>query len=230
MECCNRGIALSAINTLHDLKGYPVPGTLPVLKTVMQGIARKLQAGNQKQARPLDAEAVAAIRGSINGQADRKLKPAETMALVQMISDSGLRRSEMAALTWSDIEVQPDGSGRILVAKSKTDQTERAQASQLLSKRLVIWIGLPNFEDHAIPMIRCLGFVISRLAGVCSAAKAAGLGEGFSGHSGRAGCAIRMTQNGAPVSAVCRQGHWSSARMVNRYTRNESAGEALRYL
>jgi len=37
-------------------------------------------------------------------------------------------------------------------------------------------------------------------------------------------------QKQAPVSAVCRQGRCSSARMVNRYTRNEQAGEALRYL
>ena len=43
-------------------------------------------------------------------------------ALVQMISDSGLRRSELVALTRGEIEVQPDGSGRILIPKSKTDQ------------------------------------------------------------------------------------------------------------
>ena len=92
-------MALAAINVLHDLGGHAIPGTLPVVKTVMQGIARKLQAGNQKQARALDTEAVAAIRGSINDKADLKLKSAETMALVQMISDSGLRRSELSALT-----------------------------------------------------------------------------------------------------------------------------------
>ena len=32
------------------------------------------------------------------------------------------------------------------------------------------------------------------------------------------------------VAAVMRQGRWQSVRMVASYTRNEAAGEALRYL
>ena len=38
-------------------------------------------------------------------QPDMKLKPAETIAIVQLILDSGLLRSELAALAWGDIEV-----------------------------------------------------------------------------------------------------------------------------
>ena len=37
---------------------------------------------------------------------------------------------------------------------------------------------------------------------VDSMARAAGLGEGYSGHSGRVGLAIRMTRRGAPLQAV----------------------------
>ena len=62
------------------------------------------------------------------------------------------------------------------------------------------------------------------------AARDAGLGDGYSGHSGRVGMAMRMTRAGAPIATVMRQGRWSTERMVARYTRNESAGEALRYL
>ena len=36
---------------------------------------------------------------------------------------------------------------------------------------------------------------------VDSMARAAGLGEGYSGHSGRVGLAIRMTRRGAPLQA-----------------------------
>ena len=224
-------MALAAINVLHDLGGHTIPGTLPVVKTVMQDIARKLQAGNQKQARALDAEAVAAIRGSINDKADLELKSAETMALVQMISDSGLRRSELAALTWGDIEVQPDGSGRILVAKSKTDQTVEGASIAITGQAVSDLDRVAELRGSRNPNDSVFGICDKQISRrIALAAKAAGLGEGFSGHSGRVGCAVRMTRNGAPVSAVCRQGRWSSARMVNRYTRNESAGEALRYL
>ena len=54
---------------------------------------------------------------------------------------------------------------------------------------------------------------------VRAAAKAAGLGDGFSGHSGRIGMARRMVAAGAPNAAVQRQGRWRHGDMVARYTR-----------
>ena len=45
------------------------------------------------------------------------------MALVAVLSDAGLRRSEAAALTWGDAQRWADGSGRITVVSSKTDVT-----------------------------------------------------------------------------------------------------------
>ena len=65
---------------------------------------------------------------------------------------------------------------------------------------------------------------------VAAMAKLAGLGDGFSGHSGRVGMAVKMTRNGAPAAPVMRQGRWETTRMISRYTRNETAAEALRYL
>ena len=43
------------------------------------------------------------------------------VALVAVLSDAGLRRSEAAALTWGDVQGWDDGSGRITVIRSKTD-------------------------------------------------------------------------------------------------------------
>ena len=43
------------------------------------------------------------------------------LALVSVLSDTGLRRSEAAALTWGDVARWDDGSGRITVVRSKTD-------------------------------------------------------------------------------------------------------------
>ena len=69
---------------------------------------------------------------------------------------------------------------------------------------------------------------ISRRVG--SMARAAGLGEGYSGHSGRVGLAIRMTRRGAPLQAVQTHGRWKSPSMPARYTRSEKALEALEWL
>ena len=65
---------------------------------------------------------------------------------------------------------------------------------------------------------------------VRAVARAAGLGEDFSGHSGRIGMARRMVAAGAPNAAVQRQGRWKHGDMVARYTRGEAAGEALKWL
>ena len=65
---------------------------------------------------------------------------------------------------------------------------------------------------------------------VDSMARAAGLGEGYSGHSGRVGLAIRMTRRGAPLQAVQTHGRWKSPAMPARYTRGEKALEALEWL
>ena len=65
---------------------------------------------------------------------------------------------------------------------------------------------------------------------VNSMARAAGLGEGYSGHSGRVGLAIRMTRRGAPLQAVQTHGRWKSPSMPARYTRSEKALEALEWL
>ena len=44
------------------------------------------------------------------------------IALISLMRDWMLRRSEAASLTWGDLLDQEDGMGRLTVARSKTDQ------------------------------------------------------------------------------------------------------------
>ena len=48
---------------------------------------------------------------------------------------------------------------------------------------------------------------------VQAAAKAAGLGEGFSGHSGRVGMAQDLAATGVELPALMTAGRWKSFRM-----------------
>ena len=154
------------------------------------------------------------------------------VALVAVLSDGGLRRSEAAALTWGDVQRWDDGSGRITVIRSKTD----AEAQGAV-------VAITPAAMHALDAIRpagvggvekVFGLSESQIARrVKAIARAAGLAdwEFFSGHSGRVGMARRMAQNGAPTHEIERQGRWKQGGgMVGRYTRGESAGSALRYL
>ena len=65
-----------------------------------------------------------------------------------------------------------------------------------------------------------------------AAARAAGLGDGFSGHSGRVGLAAELSRAGASTHEIALAGGWRSASMVIRYTRRETArrGAVARYL
>ena len=67
---------------------------------------------------------------------------------------------------------------------------------------------------------------------VAAAAAAAGLGSGFSGHSGRTGLAAELSRAGASTHEIAAAGGWKSAGMVIRYTRRETAkrGAVARYL
>ena len=154
------------------------------------------------------------------------------MALVAVLSDAGLRRSEAAALTWGDVQRWDDGSGRITVVRSKTD-VEAQGATVAITPAAVQ--ALDAMRPAGVGGgVRVFGRSESQIARrVKAIAKAAGLSdwELFSGHSGRVGMARRMAQNGAPTHEIERQGRWKQGGgMVGRYTRGESAGSALRYL
>ena len=44
-------------------------------------------------------------------------------ALLSVMRNGLLRRGEAAALRWDDLTIEDDGSGRLTVQRSKTDQT-----------------------------------------------------------------------------------------------------------
>ena len=129
-----------------------------------------------------------------------------------MISDTGLRRLEAAALVWDDIERWDNGFGRLTVRRSKTDATPRRlhDAGCDGAPRCVPAGGCGQLRAG----LRPVGFV-----DLVPRPGAAGLGVGYSGHSGRVGMARRMAQ-----------GRWKSAGMVADYTRAENAERAAKWL
>ena len=79
----------------------------------------------------------------------------------------------------------------------------------------------------AYPAAPVLGLTSGALA---NRVGTAGLGGGFNGHRGHIGMARRMVVAGLPNAAVHRQGRWKHGDMVARYTRDEAAGDALKWL
>ena len=58
---------------------------------------------------------------------------------------------------------------------------------------------------------------------LAAAARAAGLGEGFTGHSSRVGMARDPAAAGAEFPSLMQAGRWQSSRMPARYMRRKAA-------
>ena len=234
---------VGGIAAVHQAQGIPSPCAARGL--VARTLARLAKAPDraraQRQADGLTTDALAAIRATACRPRARRRqeRPDEAqrrglvdIALAGLLSDAGLRRSEAAALTWADLERAPDGSGRLTVRRSKTDQTAEGRVVAVTAPTMRDVLAIrPADVDPAAPVF---GLSADRIARrIKAAARAAGLGDGFSGHSGRVGMARRMVARGAPTAAVIRQGRWSErsgGAMVARYTRSEDAAAALPYL
>ena len=111
-------LAVAAIVDAHRRAGLESPQTAGVTET-LRGLSRQIGV-SQKQARPLDADALAAIRATAtNPRRSRggSLETEETalrrgrldIALASVMSDAGLRISEATALRWGDVLDAEDG-------------------------------------------------------------------------------------------------------------------------
>ena len=128
-------LAVSAIVDAHRSVGLESPQTAGVSET-LRGLPRQIGVG-QKQARPLDADALAAIRATVlNPRRSRggSLETKETafrrgrldIALASVMSDAGLRISEAANLRWRDVLDAEDGAGLVTSCAPRLTIPERA--------------------------------------------------------------------------------------------------------
>ena len=234
-------LATSAIARVHRWAGQDSPGQDRGVREALRSWGRRL-ARPQRQAGALTADVLAVIRltavqprkrgRGIETPAQAAVRARFDLALVAVLSDAGLRRSEAAALTWGDVQPWDDGSGRITVVRSKTDALAQGAVVAVTPAAMRALEALR--PDGVGSSEQVFGLSESQIARrVKAVARAAGLPdwENFSGHSGRVGMARRMAQNGAPTHEIERQGRWKQGGgMVGRYTRGETAGSALRYL
>ncbi len=224
-------MAASAINAGFAAANRDKPCGSAHVQTVIRGLARSTTV-TPRQAAALDSNALAQIRGHLNGSIEKSAYAAKSMAICSFMSDCALRVSEAATLVWGDIAQESDGSGRITIRKSKTDQEREGvvvyaspQAMQDINRLRPAGDG-EDCAEH--PVFNLSPSQLNRR--IKAITKAAGLQGAFSGHSGRVGCAIRMTQTGAPSQATMTQARWQTTRMLAKYTRNLTASEAGKYL
>ena len=223
--------AAAAIGFMHRDRGLPDPCKSAEVRNTLRSARRK--AGmEQRQAEGLTDEALDAIVATARLRrrwSDGRTESPETaerrgmqdIAIVRVMRDALLRVSEAAELQWEDIvEEEEDGTGRLLIRRSKTDPEGEGAVAFLSAPTMeslrAIRAGAP--DDGRV--IGLSAGSISRRIG--QAAYAAGLGEGFSGHSPRVGMARDLARTGTVLTRLMTAGRWRSPRMPALYTRNET--------
>ena len=229
-------LARAAIAKAHRLANLPDPTQgSPNVAEALKGLTRRyaVAGGRARQATALTAENLAAIRAVATtprrGRFGRDETPAEALrrgqtdiALCSLMRDGLLRRSEAAALTWTDVEAWPDGTGRIYLGVSKGDQ-EGDGTTLFLSRGTMralraIHHGAP---EGARVFDLCPHQIGRRIQAAC---REAGLYGHYSGHSPRVGMARDLARIGAELPALMTAGRWKSSAMPARYTAAEQAG------
>ena len=123
----------AAIRAGHVDTGADDPTGHDGVRRVLQGLTRQAAGRGRGQADPLTADDVAAILATaslprrtgrgMESEAAAADRGATDKALVAVLFQGGLRRSEAAALRWADVQDAADGRGIVVyVRRSKTDQ------------------------------------------------------------------------------------------------------------
>ena len=186
------------------------------------------------QATPLTSDVAAAIRatatrprpfqtGRMESEPTAERRGLVDIALAAVMCDALLRRPEAADLVWEDIERAPDGSGRLIVRRSKTDQAAEGRMLYL-SPRAMADLDAIRPSEPAQGNMSVFGLSGSQIGRrIARSCEAAGFPGAYSGHGPRVGMAQDLAANGAELPALMEAGRWESPAMPARYTRSQAA-------
>ena len=186
------------------------------------------------QATPLTSDVAAAIRatatrprpfqtGRMESESTAERPGLVDIALVAVMRDALLRRPEAADPVWDDIERAPDGSGRLTVRRSKTDQAAEGRMLYL-SPRTMADLDAIRSVVPAHGHVSLFGLSASQIGRrIARSCDAAGFPGAYSGHSPWVGMAQDLAAIGAELPALMEAGRWESPAMPARYTRSQAA-------
>ena len=155
---------------------------------------------------------------------------ARNRALLAVAYDTLLRRGELVALQVSDIVAEADGSGTVLVRRSKTDKEGRGETLYLAPDSVALvraWCERSGVAGGRVFRSLNRGALGERLDAsqvpriFKTMAERAGLPAEIvariSGHSTRVGAAQDMVAEGIGMPAILDAGRWKTTAMVHRY-------------
>src|SRR5207249_3091497 len=113
---------VSSISTQHGAAVLPNPTTALEVKLALKRMSRT-RGVRQAQAAPLSRERVDRMIAACGN----RLRDLRDLALLAVAYDTLGRRSEIVAMNLCDVAVAEDGSGTVLIRRSKADQDGAGQ-------------------------------------------------------------------------------------------------------
>ena len=217
---------VSSITTIHRVIGAEKPLKDPRVQLALQRMHRTV-GRRQNQAQGLTWP----LRQLLIESSGDRVIDARNRALLAVAYDALLRRSELVSLHLTDLMVEMDGSGILLVRQSKTDP-EGTGSMQFLAKDSMALVNTWRCRSRITDglLFRSVrkdgtigeGLHPSQVPRIYkSMARAADLPEAvvesISGHSPRVGSAQDMIACGIGLPAILQAGRWKSTAMVQRY-------------
>jgi integrase len=217
---------VSTIGRAHRASGLKDPTASEEVRLALKEMGRNSTA-RQKQARALtwaEIEVFLSIE-------PRNLRDIRDRALVAVAYDTMCRREELVSLVVEDIAESSDGSGSVLIRRSKTDSTGEgatAYLSPLTMRLMSAWLRESGLKAGPV-------FVgVHGSSGVGQSFTAQNVGavfkkvgqwiglereewERISGHSARVGAAQDLLALNIELSSVMQAGRWKDTRMPMRY-------------
>jgi site-specific recombinase XerD len=224
---------LAAIATTHCAMGLTFDRHNPALVKSLDGIRRKFGV-DQKGALALRSEDIVALCETFG----RDIRSLRNKAIILLGFAGGFRRSEIVGLNAADLKFK-DGTLRVMLRRSKTDQVAKGRTVLILPGRnpttcpvaaVRAWLEASDLKHEGgdpifRPVNRHSGVELNRLSDravdliVKEACSAAGLKNKYSAHSLRAGHVTEALARGAGRASVKRQTGHASDAMLDRYDR-----------
>ena len=206
----------------------------PITRRTLRRLARRHAARGRGQVAGLkreDVEAAARLAAEEGG-----LPGLRDAALLRLGSDGFLRISELAAVQAADLAASEDGSGRLALPRSKTDQEAKGETLYVCRATMTAvaaWRRAAGIDSGALfrgvskdgaavadtPLsVGAVRSVIQRRS------RAVGVEGRVSGHSLRVGSAQSLVAAGASTAELMQAGRWTDPKSAARYAANELAG------
>jgi integrase len=217
---------LTTITLAHRVAKLENPCADEFVRLEIKGMYN-LMSARQRQAKALGWEQ---IKRFIDTAGDG-VRPDRERALLSVAYDTLARRAELVALNVEDLTFLPDGTGRALIRRSKTDQQGEGNTSYLSRETvrlLAIWLERARIAEGAL---------FRRLVGrhqIGARLNVDAIGQAFkrvaafigmmpsdvvqiSGHSVRVGATQDLLSLNIDLASVMQAGRWKTNRMPMRY-------------